>query len=59
MTTFTAQIYRLYVHPVVLGDGKRLFGDETAKRVMRLLEARTFSSGVVALSYDPDKQQPR
>lgn len=45
--------YQLLVHPVVLGAGKRLFaeGIDTAK--LKLAATRTFSSGVVLLSYQP------
>jgi dihydrofolate reductase len=43
--------YRLMVFPVVLGSGKRLFGDGIDKKVLRLAETKTFSSGVVVLSY--------
>ena len=45
--------YRIMVHPVVLGGGKRLFRDGTEKKVLRLKETRTFSSGVVLLCYEP------
>ncbi len=43
--------YRLMVYPVVLGSGKRLFRDGSDTTVLRLVETRTFSSGVVVLSY--------
>ncbi|MEP7287139.1 MAG: dihydrofolate reductase family protein [Chloroflexota bacterium] len=42
--------FRLLVHPIVLGNGKYLFGDENSTP-LRLLQKKTFSSGVVALSY--------
>jgi dihydrofolate reductase len=42
--------FRLMIHPVVLGSGKRLFEDGTDRKVIRLTDARTFSSGVVVLS---------
>ncbi len=45
--------YRIMVHPVVLGGGKRLFRDGTEKKVLRLKETRTFSSGIVLLCYEP------
>jgi dihydrofolate reductase len=45
--------YRLMVHPVVLGSGKRLFRDGTDTKVLKLIETKTFSSGVVLLSYQP------
>jgi len=43
--------YRIWVHPVVLGSGKRLFRDGSDTTVLRLVDTRTFSSGVVVLSY--------
>lgn len=42
--------YRLFVHPVVLGCGRRLFPDGIESK-LRLAETRTFRSGVVLLSY--------
>jgi len=48
--------YRLMVFPVVLGSGQRLFPDGEEKRALKLIEARTFSSGVVLLSYQPVKE---
>jgi dihydrofolate reductase len=45
--------YRLLVHPVVLGKGKRLFQEGSSKRELRLREARALSGGVVALIYQP------
>ena len=47
--------YRLMVFPVVLGSGKRLFPEGSGQKVLKLVETRTFSSGVVVLTYQPDK----
>jgi dihydrofolate reductase len=47
--------YRLLVYPVVLGKGKRLF-EEGATATLKLLESRSFSSGVAALVYEPDRK---
>ena len=49
--------YRLMVFPVVLGSGKRLFPDGNEKKMLRLVESRTFTSGVVLLTYQPVKEQ--
>ncbi|HLZ70724.1 MAG TPA: dihydrofolate reductase family protein [Dehalococcoidia bacterium] len=43
--------FRLLVHPIVLGDGLRLFGDTGGAKTMNLVECKPFSSGVVALTY--------
>ena len=45
--------YRLMVFPVVLGSGQRLFRDGIDKTVLRLVETKTFGSGVVVLTYQP------
>lgn len=44
--------FRLIVYPVVLGQGQKLFvGDIAAK--LQLVRSETFSSGAVALTYQP------
>jgi dihydrofolate reductase len=45
--------YRLFVHPVVVGAGQRLFDGDTPPAALRLLEARPFRSGVVLVRYRP------
>ncbi len=47
--------YRLLVYPVVVGKGKRLF-EEGIPTTLKLLGSQSFSSGVVALVYEPDRQ---
>jgi dihydrofolate reductase len=44
---------RLMVFPVLLGPGKRLFGDSPEKRRLRLAESRTVGDGVALLTYEP------
>ena len=44
--------YRLLVYPIVLGSGKRLFKDGITT-TLKLVETTPFSSGVVALTYQP------
>ncbi len=47
--------YRLLIYPVVLGTGKRLFQDGTTA-TLKLVETQSFSSGVAALIYEPDRK---
>jgi dihydrofolate reductase len=44
---------RLLVHPVVVGGGKRLFEGMGEQVALTLVESRTFSTGVLALTYTP------
>ncbi len=44
---------RLMVFPVVLGTGKRLFGDTSDKKRMRLASSKTVGDGVVILIFQP------
>ena len=43
--------YRLFVYPVVLGSGRRLFRDGAAPRSFKLVDATTTSTGVVVATY--------
>jgi len=45
--------YRLMIHPVVLGTGKRLFREGGPARALRLVDAVTTTSGLVTLTYEP------
>lgn len=47
--------YRLLTYPVVLGKGKRLFKDGSIA-ALKLVESKSFSSGVVLLCYQPDRK---
>jgi dihydrofolate reductase len=44
---------RLLVHPIVVGHGKRLFAETETPIPLRLAESKTFSTGVMALTYVP------
>jgi dihydrofolate reductase len=44
---------RLMVFPVVLGSGKRLFGDTSDKHGLRLSDSKTVGDGVAILIYEP------
>lgn len=43
--------YRLFVYPVVVGEGRRLFEGATGVPKLRLVEERPFASGIVLLRY--------
>ena len=43
---------RLMVYPVILGSGKRLFGDADNKKSFRLAESKTVGDGVAILIYE-------
>ncbi|WP_371599356.1 dihydrofolate reductase family protein [Streptomyces sp. NBC_00564] len=43
--------FRLYVHPVLIGRGRRLFPETDYLTRLRLVESRIFDSGVVLLRY--------
>ncbi|MBZ0304303.1 MAG: dihydrofolate reductase family protein [Anaerolineae bacterium] len=43
--------YQLFVHPVILGRGKPVFPLPLERLNLRLIETRTFGSGVVFLDY--------
>ena len=47
--------YRLMVYPIVVGSGKRLFGDGSTPTTLDLVEARPLSSGIVILTYRPHR----
>jgi dihydrofolate reductase len=43
--------YRLMIHPVVVGSGKRLFDGLTTTTELRLVDTATTGTGVVVLTY--------
>jgi dihydrofolate reductase len=45
--------YRLWVFPVVLGSGKRLFADGTVPSGLRLVDSTVSSTGVMMCVYEP------
>jgi class 3 adenylate cyclase len=50
--------YRLLIYPVILGSGKHLFRDRIDLHHLRLTGSRTFLSGVVLLTYVPEREEP-
>jgi dihydrofolate reductase len=45
--------FRLMVFPVVLGSGKRLFGETRDKKPLRLVDSKVVGDGVAILVYAP------
>jgi dihydrofolate reductase len=43
--------YQLMVHPLILGSGKRLFGDGGGKVPLKLVGTETTGTGVLILTY--------
>jgi dihydrofolate reductase len=43
--------YRIYVHPIIIGQGNPMFRPSDAKLNLVLAETRTFGNGVVLLRY--------
>jgi dihydrofolate reductase len=44
-------LYRLMVHPIVVGKGTRLFAEGTDQTTLSLTHHETFNSGIVILEY--------
>ncbi len=45
--------YRLWVFPLVIGSGKRLFADGTVPAALRLVDSQVSTTGVVMGRYEP------
>ena len=50
--------YRLMIHPLVIGTGKRLFGEGIPRIPLRLVESTTSGTGVLILTYERAEQEP-
>jgi len=50
--------FRLLIYPVILGSGKRLFRDRLDIHHLRLVDTRSFDSGVVLHTYVPASTEP-
>jgi dihydrofolate reductase len=50
--------YRLWVFPVVIGSGKRLFADGTIPSGLKLVDSKVSSTGVVIGRYEPAGEIP-
>ena len=45
--------YRLWVFPLVIGSGKRLFADGTIPAALRLVDSKVSTTGVMIGTYEP------
>jgi dihydrofolate reductase len=45
--------YKFWIHPILLGGGKRLFADGFDKTSLDLVDVTTLRTGVVILTYRP------
>ncbi|HSB65450.1 MAG TPA: dihydrofolate reductase family protein [Anaerolineales bacterium] len=45
--------YRLWIFPVVIGNGKRLFGQGTVPSGLKLIDCKTSTTGVIMAVYEP------
>jgi dihydrofolate reductase len=50
--------YRLWVFPVVIGSGKRLFADGTIPSGLKLVDSKVSTTGVVIGTYEPAGEIP-
>jgi dihydrofolate reductase len=50
--------YRLWVFPVVIGSGKRLFSEGTIPSGLKLVDSKVSSTGVVMGTYEPAGEIP-
>jgi dihydrofolate reductase len=48
-------LYKLMVHPVVIGHGNHLFGEVPAHVKLRLVSCRSFATGVVIMELEPER----
>jgi dihydrofolate reductase len=49
--------YRLMVHEVVVGHGKRMFGEGGVPAALKLVDTQRFPSGVLVLTYRPAQDE--
>jgi hypothetical protein len=47
------------VYPVILGSGKRLFGDTTDAKALKLAQSRTVGDGVVILIFQKADEEAK
>jgi dihydrofolate reductase len=49
--------YRLMIHPIVMGTGKRLFHDDGVMARLRLVESKPTTTGVIIARYEPNRDR--
>jgi dihydrofolate reductase len=45
--------YRFMIFPIMLGKGDRLFEETPSPKVLKLVETKSFNSGVIVAEYEP------
>ena len=50
---------RLMVFPVVLGTGKRLFGETSDMKTLRLVDSKVAGDGVAIFTYEPTRERAK
>jgi dihydrofolate reductase len=50
---------RLMVFPVVLGSGKRLYGETSDKKRLLLVDSKVVGDGVAILTYEPAREEAK
>jgi dihydrofolate reductase len=48
--------YRLMIDPLVLGGGKRIFGDDGVRRPLRVVASQVTSTGAILATYRPARE---
>jgi len=49
--------FRVMIDPLVLGGGKRIFGDDGVRRPLRLVEGQITSTGAIVATYAPEPSE--
>ena len=50
-------LYRIMLHPIALGRGRRLFPDSSPETALTLTDSKPFRSGIIILEYEPAQQK--
>jgi dihydrofolate reductase len=57
LLTVAVDELRMTVFPLVLGRGKRLFGETSDKKRLRLTDSKTVGDGIAILIYEPARSE--